>query len=134
HLFTIPPMASERRGGWVALNCAHRASTALSCALCEHRGQPGRPEYNYSLISTSTPAAKFNFIRASIVSGVGSMMSNNRLWVLISNCSRDFLSTWVDRRTVHFSIRVVKGIGLATLAPLRLTVSTISATDWSSTR
>ena len=45
------------------------------------------------LISTSTPADSSSFMRASRVCWVGSMMSIIRLWVRISNCSRDFLST-----------------------------------------
>ena len=48
---------------------------------------------DYSLISTSTPAARSSFISASTVCGVGSTMSKSRLWVRISNCSRLFLST-----------------------------------------
>ena len=36
--------------------------------------------------------AKSNFISASTVCGVGSIISNNRLCVRISNCSRLFLS------------------------------------------
>jgi hypothetical protein len=37
----------------------------------------------YSLISTSTPAARSSFISASTVCGVGSMMSKSRLWVAL---------------------------------------------------
>src|SRR3989441_7081807 len=110
----------------------HRLST-----LEEHLGHsellPQQP-VGHSLISTSTPAARLSFIRASIVSGVGSMISMSRLYVRISNCSRDFLSAWVERCTVHLLMRVGNGIGPTTLAPVRLTVSTISATDWSRTR
>src|SRR3981081_174271 len=46
----------------------------------------------------------------------------------------DFLSTSGDRFTVNFSMRVGSGMGPATLAPVRLAVSTISADDWSSMR
>src|SRR5213594_3657300 len=115
---------------------AHRDGHRLS-SLEEHLGHskllPQQP-VGHSLISTSTPAARLSFIRASIVSGVGSMISMSRLYVRISNCSRDFLSAWVERCTVHLLIRVGNGIGPTTLAPVRFTVSTISATDWSRTR
>ena len=45
----------------------------------------------YILISTSQPAGRLRFIRLSIVLGVGSKTSINRLWTRISNCSRPFL-------------------------------------------
>src|SRR6185312_5603228 len=87
-----------------------------------------------ALISTSTPGGKSSFISASTVSGVGSRMSINRLCVRISNCSRDFLSTCGDRKTVHRLITVGRGIGPATSAPVRFAVSTISRVDWSRMR
>src|SRR5579863_4213173 len=86
------------------------------------------------LISTSTPAARSSFISASTVCGVGSTMSSTRLWVRISNCSRDFLSICGERLTVNFSILVGSGIGPRTRAPVRFAVFTISLVDWSSTR
>src|SRR5437879_5180541 len=61
-------------------------------------------------------------------------MSSTRLWVRISNCSRDFLSTCGERSTVNFSILVGSGMGPRTRAPVRLAVLTISLVDWSSTR
>src|SRR5262249_45332952 len=85
-----------------------------------------------ALISTSTPAGRSSFISASTVCGVGSRMSSSRLWVRISNCSRDFLSTCGERRTVNLLMIVGRGIGPATRAPVRLAVSTISVADWSS--
>src|SRR4029077_5165253 len=63
-----------------------------------------------------------------------STMSSMRLWVRISNCSRDFLSTCGERKTVNFSILVGSGIGPRTRAPVRFAVLTISLVDWSSTR
>src|SRR6185437_11767005 len=54
-----------------------------------------RLKHPHSFISTSTPPARFSFINESIVSGVGSIISSNRLCVRISNCSRDFLSACV---------------------------------------
>src|ERR1044072_5560803 len=71
---------------------------------------------------------------ASTVCGVGSSMSIRRLCVRISNCSRDFLSTCGERRTVHLFLEVGGGIGPATRAPVRFAVSTISEVDWSRTR
>src|SRR5205809_766170 len=91
------------------------------------------PAY-WSLISTSTPAARSSLPRASIVCCVGSRMSSRRLWVRISNCSRDFLSTCGERFTVKRSMWVGSGMGPATRPPVRRTVSTISRTDWSSSR
>src|SRR5688572_10654223 len=70
---------------------------------------------------------------ASTVCGVGSRISSRRLCVRISNCSRDFLSTCGDRRTVNLLMMVGSGIGPATRAPVRFAVSTISVADWSST-
>src|SRR6266850_6461225 len=87
-----------------------------------------------SLISTSTPEARSSFISASTVCGVGSTISSTRLWVRISNCSRDFLSICGERLTVNFSIPVGSGIGPRTCAPVRLAVLTISLVDESSTR
>ena len=50
--------------------------------------------------SKLTPAGMLIFVRASIVFELASLISMTLLWVLISNCSRDFLLTWGDRRTV----------------------------------
>src|SRR5215510_4938778 len=61
-------------------------------------------------------------------------MSISRLCVRISNCSRDFLSTWGERRTVHLFFAVGSGIGPARRAPVRFAVSTISPVDWSRIR
>src|SRR6185312_9291858 len=83
------------------------------------------------LISTSTPAERSSFISASSVCCVGSRMSSRRLCVRISNCSRDFLSTCGERSTQYLLIFVGSGMGPATLAPVRLAVSTISPADWS---
>src|SRR6202008_4162883 len=85
-------------------------------------------------ISTSTPAAKSSFMRASTVCGVGSTMSRRRLWVRISNCSRLFLSTCGERLTVNFSMRVGSGMGPRTCAPVRFAVFTISRVDVSRIR
>jgi hypothetical protein len=68
-------------------------------------------------------------MRESTVWGVGSTMSRRRLWVRISNCSREVLSTCGERRTVQRLITVGSRTGPATRAPVRRTVSTISFTD-----
>src|SRR5271163_823262 len=87
-----------------------------------------------ALISTSTPAGRSSFIRASTVCGVGSKMSSRRLCVRISNCSRDFLSTCGERSTQYLFFIVGRGIGPAICAPVRRAVSTISPVDWSRMR
>ena len=82
-----------------------------------------------ALISTSTPAGRSSFISASTVCCVGSSMSNSRLCVRISNCSRDFLSTCGERNTVVILRDVGSGMGPATVAPVLFAVSTISVVD-----
>src|SRR4029077_14158766 len=59
-------------------------------------------------------------------------MSISRLWMRISNCSRDFLPTCGLRRTVYTVLRVGSGTGPDVTAPVRRAVRTISAADWSS--
>ena len=78
-------------------------------------------------MSTSTPADKSSFIRASTVWGVGSIMSNNLLCVLISSWSLLFLSTWGDLLTVNLSNLVGSGIGPLTFAPVLFAVLIISS-------
>src|SRR5690606_12348463 len=73
----------------------------------------------YCLISTSTPAGSTSFISASTVLALGFVISSRRLCVRLSNCSRDFLSMWGPRRTVHFDISVGSGMGPRTPAPVR---------------
>src|SRR3970040_430756 len=53
-------------------------------------------------------------------------MSSRRLWVRISNCSRDVLSTWGERSTVQRLIMVGSSTGPVTPGAVRRTVSTIS--------
>jgi hypothetical protein len=84
----------------------------------------------------STPAGRSRRIRESTVFGVGSMMSMRRLWVRISKCSRESLYLWGERMTQYTFFSVGSGTGPATLAPVRVTVSTIlraevSITSWS---
>src|SRR5207248_7809456 len=86
------------------------------------------------LISTSTPADRSSFMRASSVCCVGSRMSSSRLCVRISNCSRDFLSTCGERSTQYLFFIVGNGIGPAIFAPVRRAASTISPVDWSRMR
>src|SRR6185295_10039648 len=99
----------------------------LSCTVLLVR--LGRLYFLKALISTSTPAGSSSFISASTVWLVGSKMSSSRLWVRISNCSRDFLSTCGERFTVNRSMRVGSGIGPRTWAPVRFAVTTISFVD-----
>src|SRR5690606_10447563 len=84
---------------------------------------------SFNLMSTCTPAARSSLPSASTVCGVGSTMSSRRLCVRISNCSRDFLSMCGDRLTVNRSIRVGRGIGPRTWAPVRFAVCRISLVD-----
>src|SRR5574340_89582 len=67
------------------------------------------PPTFYNLISTSTPAGRSSFIRASTVLSVGSMMSIRRRCVRISNWSRELLLTWGERSTSKRSIDVGAG-------------------------
>jgi hypothetical protein len=68
--------------------------------------------------------------------GVGSTMSMRRLWVRISKCSRLSLYLWGERMTHTTFFSVGSGTGPTTVAPARVTVSTIlraevSMTSWS---
>src|SRR6476646_3842477 len=38
------------RGGWDDPNCAHRTSTVLSCAFCEHWDRPSYPDPFFSIL------------------------------------------------------------------------------------
>src|SRR5574337_130261 len=89
-----------------------------SDVIHRRRGLPWVAPEPQLLISTSTPADRSSFISASRVCWVGSRMSSRRLWVRISNCSRDFLSVCGDRSTQYLLIFVGSGIGPATLAPV----------------
>src|SRR5688572_2604636 len=60
-------------------------------------------------------------------------MSITRLCVFNSNCSRDFLSTCGERRTVHRCVFVGSGMGPDTCAPVFSAVRTMSADAWSIT-
>lgn len=85
-------------------------------------------------ISTPTPDGRLSFWRVSRVSGVGSLMRRRRLWRRISNCSRAFLFTKVDRFTVNFSILVGSGIGHTVCEPVSFAALTIFFTASSTTR
>src|SRR5690606_40280494 len=65
--------------------------------------------------------------------GVGSTMSIRRLWVRISKCSRLSLYLWGDRMTQTTFFSVGRGTGPTTVAPARVTVSTILRADESMT-
>src|SRR5882672_8035420 len=59
-------------------------------------------------------------------------MSMSRLWIRISNCSRDFLSVCGDRKTQYFLICVGSSTGPTRTAPVRFTTSTILTKESSS--
>src|SRR6201992_1422455 len=89
-----------------------------------------------SLISMSTPAGRSSRMSESTVFGVGSMMSISRLCVRISKCSRESLYLCGERMTQYTFFSVGSGTVPATVAPVRVTVSTIcraelSMTSWS---
>src|SRR5690606_19354 len=89
-----------------------------------------------SLISMLTSAGRSRRMSESTALGVGSTMSIRRLWVRISKCSRLSLYLWGDRMTQTTFFSVGRGTGPTTVAPARVTVSTIlradeSMTSWS---
>ena len=45
------------RGGWDDPNCAHRTSTVLSCAFCEHWDCPSYPAPFFSILLLNTRLA-----------------------------------------------------------------------------
>ena len=61
-------------------------------------------------------------------------VSSTRLWVRISNCSRDFLSICGERSTGEFLDLGRQRNRSAVPRPGPLAVATISLVDWSSTR
>src|SRR5690606_34556204 len=86
------------------------------------------------LISISAPVGRSRCIRESMVLLVGDLMSISLLCVRISKCSRLSLSTNGPRSTQNRRMRVGSGTGPATLAPVRLTVSTILVAELSRLR
>ena len=75
----------------------------------------------------STPAGRWSRRWSeSTVFGVGWWMSISRLWVRISKCSRESLSLNGERITQYTFFSVGSGTGPATVAPVRVAVSTIS--------
>src|SRR5664279_167902 len=83
-----------------------------------------------------TSAGRSRRISESTALGVGSMMSMSRLWVRFSKCSRLSLYLWGERITAITFFSVGSGTGPTTVAPARVTVSTIlradeSMTSWS---
>src|SRR5438046_3809876 len=84
-----------------------------------------------TLISTSTPAGKSSFVRASTVCDLESRMSISRLCVFSSNCSRLFSSMCGLRSAVPRWRFVGSGIGPETWAPVFSAVRTMSAAAWS---
>src|SRR6202023_304355 len=78
----------------------------------------------------STPAGRSRRWRLSTVLLVGSTMSRRRLWIRISKCSRESLSTCGDRIRQKRRISVGSGTGPWTLAWVRTTVSTLFFVVW----
>src|SRR6478735_10210292 len=83
-----------------------------------------------------TSAGRSRRMSESTALGVGSTMSMRRLWVRISKCSRLSLYLWGERMTHTTFFSVGSGTGPTTVAPARVTVSTIlraevSMTSWS---
>src|SRR5262249_8870893 len=111
------------------IRCGAEKSKSGICVLCVSASPRQAFHFPNALISTSTPAGRSSFISASTVCWVGSRMSNNRLCVRISNCSRDFLSTCGDRSTVVMLRLVGNGIGPATSPPVLFPVSMLSLSD-----
>ena len=58
-------------------------------------------------------------------------MSNSRLYAQSWNCSRAFLFTCGERKTVYTFFSVGKGMGPLTTAPVGFTVLTIFSADLS---
>src|SRR5262249_1593538 len=80
----------------------HGHGRHLSRLLVEDLGHSQLSADNplHSLISMSTPPGRSNRISESTVFGVGEWMSISRLWVRISNASRESLSLKGLRITV----------------------------------
>src|SRR4051812_46084921 len=83
-----------------------------------------------------TSAGRSRRMSESTAFGVGSMMSIRRLWVRFSKCSRLSLYLCGERITTTTFFSVGSGTGPTTVAPARVTVSTIlraelSMTSWS---
>jgi len=127
-------------GGETAWSRARRASVsptpqaAAGAAEALQKMKCRKPESasDYIIfISISTPAGKFKLVSALIVRGVGFIISIMRLCTRISNCSRAFLCTKLERFTVYLWVSVGKGTGPTTSAPFRTAVSTICFTELS---
>src|SRR5262249_1765618 len=91
-------------------------------------------DYHWSLISTSTPAARSSLPSASLVCWVGSRIAGSRWGLGLLSCWGDFLGGGGGRFAGKRSVGVGGGIGPAPRPPVRRTVSTISRTDWSRSR
>src|SRR4029077_8863281 len=101
----------HRRGG--AGGLTELGHPNLPCQQALHR---------QLLISMLTPAGRLRRWRASTTRGLKSRMSTTRLWVRISNCSRESLSMKGERMTVSLAISVGSGIGPAVRALARRAV------------
>src|SRR5207237_7591649 len=100
----LGPKAEHPAG--TRLEHRHRRQRAVAV---EHLGHPqlfrekalaGGGCWTHSLISMETPAGRLRRMSASAPRGFGSRMSTMRLWVRISNFSRESLSMNGERITV----------------------------------
>src|SRR2546422_1955512 len=128
-----PVPGDLHHGTGARLDHRYRHRRALRVEDARHAELPAdQSGHPYStLISTSTPAGRSSFVRASTVWERVSMMSISRLWVFSSNCSRLFLSMCGLRSTVHSCRFVGSGMGPDTCAPVFSAVRTMSAAAWS---
>src|SRR5690606_33839565 len=86
------------------------------------------------LISMSTPVGRSRCMSESMVLLVGDLMSITLLWVRVSRCSGGPWSANGLGSSRKRGRRVGSGTGPATLAPVRLTVSTILVAELSRLR
>src|SRR5213075_2877532 len=92
----------------------HGHGRHLACLFVEDLGHAELASdnaFHQSLISMSMPAGRSSRISESTVFGVGEWMSISRLWVLISNPSRESLSLNGLRITVYTFFSVGRGTG-----------------------
>src|ERR671937_3160659 len=133
----LGPQAEHAAGP--RLQHGHRGHGAVGVEHLRHAHLAGEqplllpPRATHSLISIATPAGRLSRISESTTRGFGSRMSMMRLWVRISNCSRESLSMNGERLPVILLISVGSGMGPAVRALVRRAVSTILSAAWSRT-
>jgi hypothetical protein len=123
HTPSIPIRTRSRQ--WLTLH----ATIFHTCIIPSNT--PHAPTYVTIFTSISTPAGRCKFVNALTIFGDGFNTSINRLWTLISYCSRAFLCTKLERFTVYLRISVGSGTGPTTSAPFLTEVSIICLTELS---